>query len=202
MAYSSSAKAGRVLLNGTNPNGAINRRAARMKARLLITLWPGPSMKKRNRCGRLIFSMRRTQTRPPVSPGRSRSAGKALSLIRCGSHSGRLISRLTPTSRMAAPKTVLTPGIDTGIRKTSVSRMVSSNRPSSLKTSSSSPRLNVSGGRRSMMPANCSPSDAGWLGDPSTGCGLVTPLNPACRTATARTRPARAWFPRHCHRRA
>jgi hypothetical protein len=47
-----------------------------------------------------------------------------------GSHSLQPKSRLVPINRMAAPKTVVIPGIDTGTMKTIARKAMSSNKPS------------------------------------------------------------------------
>lgn len=96
---------------------------------------------------------------PLERAARSFAAGRRRLWKRFGSHSVRLQRRLTPMSRMAAPKTVLTPGIETGTKKTRVRKATSSRRPSWPTRSLISPSVTSSDGRFLMMISSCSPSE-------------------------------------------
>ena len=130
MAKKSNARAGKVLLNGIKPNGAIKRTAAAISAKLLIlSINPGEASHGR-RCGRLTRSRRCTQTPPRFRAACNFSEGKTFCAIRRGSHRLTPKRRVIPMSRIAAPNTVLTPGIETGTKNTMVRKAVRIKRPS------------------------------------------------------------------------
>ena len=73
-----------------------------------------------------------------------------------------------PMSRIAAPKTVLTPGMETGTKKTMVRNAVRIKRPSWPTRSRISAKVTPPGGRLSVIVLIFSPSDSVLSKSPGT----------------------------------
>jgi len=108
-----------------------------------------------SRIGRDNRSMRCTHfsARPRLAFSLSVAISRRASF--CGTHSGRLRTRLRPISRIEAPNTVLSPGIDTGMMKMAESRITISNRPSSPSALSRVPTRTWSPGSSSIICSIC-----------------------------------------------
>ena len=79
--------------------------------------------------------------------------------MRSGNHRLRPRRRLTPISRIAAPKTVLTPGIETGTRKTIVRNAERIRRPSCPTRSRISASVTLPGGNSPITMSSFAPME-------------------------------------------
>jgi len=97
---------------------------------------------------------------PLLKQSHNFSAGSGRTRKRFGNHRLRFKSRLTPISRIATPNTVLTPGIETGIRKTRVKNAVSKRRPSCPSRSLISANVTLSRGKSAIMTLSLFPGES------------------------------------------
>jgi len=130
MARNNSARAGNVLLKGISPKGAISKADAVISTQLFSISASQLDVSQFRRWGRLKRSSRCSHRLLWFSPVRSFSVGNTRCAMHFGNHSLQPRSRLVPIITMAAPKTVLTPGIETGTIKTIARNAMRSNKPS------------------------------------------------------------------------
>ena len=134
------AQAGMALVKGMAPSGSISSRAASMISRplqRLIVELPVSSSRR----GRMKRSMRASRSAPLCRAGLRCSAAKRRSIRMAGSQGTRLRVMPMPMKRISRPKGVLTPGMETGNRKGTVSSTQNSSMPCSPTRASISLRL-------------------------------------------------------------
>gem|GEM_PF-6807240 len=125
----------------------MSKTAPKIIERLLVMEVSLFSVSNVNLCGLLIFSRRENHLSPRVKPLRKLLAGSSFFRNLAGSQRFQLNSRLIAIRSIVPPKMVLTPGIETGIKKTTVSRAINNNIPSRPSRFLISKRVRLSSGR-------------------------------------------------------